>query len=211
MSYIYLNNGLPVVSNNSASGTDRMSTEADGTLVFQGASTVWDDLRVPLYARSTGSAPSYTSGFAGNATLYAWYFANGATDMLHFEMQMPHGWRGTVIYPHVHWAPVTTGTGTVRWMLEWTWAEIGATYGASSTYNMDETISTASQWKHLITGGVGGLIPSSSQDGLSSMLVGRIYRVGGGTGDTYAGSAALLAIDFHYELDTVGSREPTAK
>jgi len=75
----------------------------------------------------------------------------------------------------------------------------------------DETISTASQWKHLLASGTGITPSSGTQDGLSSLLIGRLYRVGGGTGDTYAASAALISIDIHYELNTIGSREMTTK
>lgn len=191
--------------------TDYSLFEEDGTLTFNGAATVWDDLRVPLYSRGVGSSPTYTSGFAGNANLYSWYFSNTGTNNLYFEMQMPHSWDGTTIYPHIHWCPTTTGTGSVRWILEYSWADITDTFGASATFNMDSTISTSSQWKHTIASNASGLTPSTSQDGISTMMVCRLYRVGGGTGDTYAASASLLAIDFHYRINTVGSRQEYVK
>jgi hypothetical protein len=45
------------------------------------------------------------------------------------------------------------------------------------------------------------------------MLVCRLFRDAAGVGgtDDYDDDAGLLEIDFHYEIDTIGSRTETAK
>jgi len=47
--FIVPSNGIVTVSNKTNSSGDASQTETDGTLLFLGAATVWDDLRVPLY------------------------------------------------------------------------------------------------------------------------------------------------------------------
>jgi hypothetical protein len=211
MTYSIPTNGVLTISNDSNSSGNTTRIEPDGTVVFLGNATVWDDLRIPLYSRGGGSAPSFSSGFAGNSTLYTWNFAGNATQMMYLEAQMPHSWNGTTIYPHVHWAPATTGTGSVVWYWEYVWVNVNGTYGASSTLSTTSTLAAPSQWKHIIAGNPTGIAPSQNQNSLSSVMIGRLYRIGGGTGDTYTGSASLLSIDIHYELDTIGSRDTITK
>ena len=187
------------------------STEADGTQVFVGNATTWDDLRVQILTRVGGTAPTFTSNFAGNANLYYYAFATGTTNSVYFEVQMPHSWAGTKIYPHVHCSPTTVNSGTVRWILEYTWANIDGTFSSSSTYNMDATFTSSTAWKHYLATNTGITPSTGTQDGISTMMICRLYRVGGGTGDTYAANAALIAFDIHYEQNTTGSRTPTTK
>jgi hypothetical protein len=40
---------------------------------------------------------------------------------------------------------------------------------------------------------------------VSSILLCHFYRQGADATDTFAGSAALLSVDFHYEIDSFGS------
>jgi hypothetical protein len=46
---------------------------------------------------------------------------------------------------------------------------------------------------------------------ISSILICRIWRDGGKPNDTYQSDAGLLFLDFHYQLDTYGSRDEYAK
>jgi hypothetical protein len=57
---------------------------------------------------------------------------------------------------------------------------------------------------------------TGTDKGISSMLICNIKRTDTGTDDTWAGTASgslpmILEIDFHYEIDTIGSREPASK
>ncbi|MEI6091939.1 MAG: hypothetical protein WCR42_15905, partial [bacterium] len=134
------------------------------------------------------------------------------TRSVYFEVQMPHSWVGgtSKIYPHVHWAPTTTNTGTCRWVFEYTWVDINGTFGTSTTYVMDGAASSGTAWKHYIVG-AGGITPSGTQGGVSTMMICRLYREGGNAADTYTGNACLIAFDIHFEKDTEGSRTEFTK
>ena len=53
----------------------------------------------------------------------------------------------------------------------------------------------------------------SAIDGVSAMLIGRVFRdaTGAGGTDDYGADAILLEIDFHYEIDGFGSRDEYIK
>ncbi len=53
--------------------------------------------------------------------------------------------------------------------------------------------------------------PREAAENVSSILVCRLYRYASDTLDTYAGLAALLEFDLHYEIDTIGSKTETSK
>jgi len=175
---------------------------------------VWDDLRVTMDKGSSAAVLDYLSGNSGPQI---WYFRNGAgIEAMSFTVQLPHSWKeGTTIYPHLHWTPKETGTGNVEWNYEYTWVNYN-----SSTPEVFPAITTSvvlssgpfTANTHLITpltSGNAGI--SASGKKISSILVCRIWRNSSNSNDTYAANAGLLFLDFHYELDTFGSRDEYAK
>ena len=185
--------------------------ESDGTLVFNGDATVWDDMRIVpgAWVFAGTSDPEITDWTpTGSGTTYKVYeFA--ASDQAFFTIQLPHSYKqGTNISVHVHWTPGARGNEengkTVAWKLNYSWANIDGTFGAAGTADMTDTCDGTDD-KHLMTPAVA---ITGTNKNISSMLVCRIYR---DTGDTWASAVPgqqpiLLEIDFHYELDTVGSR-----
>lgn len=195
-------------------GTSPNYIQYDGTagyFKYNGTTTIWDDLRIQVTTRSGGSAPVFTASFAGNLNLYTYQFDDATEQNVYFEAQMPHSWAGTTIYPHVHWSPVTTNTGTCKWVLEYTWVNYDGTFGASGTLALDGVVSSGSQWKHMIASNASGITPTASQSDISSMLICRIYRKAGDPGDDLTGKASLLSIDFHFEKNTEGSQSQYTK
>lgn len=195
-------------------GADRSYFEPDGTLVFGGAAVVWDDMRIAGSAvRAGGTAPSLAV-FGSSGSLRTYQFSGSALNEVEFEVQLSHAYMpGTDIHPHVHWCPTTTGAGNVVWFLEYAWANIGATFPGSSTINTGAVAAGGTAWAHKMTDLLDGgndYINGSGKT-ISSMLVCRLYRNGGSGSDTYAAPVALLEFDFHYILNTVGSREETTK
>jgi hypothetical protein len=171
------------------------------TLNFMVGGGKWDDLRIASSSVRLGSsAPNLTASFAGNANLYTIQFANTGTEIVYFDIQMPHAWEtGTTVYPHVHFSPITTGTGTVQFILEYTWANINGTFGGSSTCTMTNVISSNSQWNHLLATNSTGI--SGSGKGISSMLVCRLYR------DNTVGGNLAANVSF-LEFDRILSGQP---
>lgn len=190
--------------------TDYSIFEADGTLAFEGAATVWNDMRVPGTSARLGSSAPAVAAFLGAGGLYVLQFnGTGVANDIYFEIQMSHEYKeGTNILPHVHWTPTDTNTGNVVWYLEYSWANIGATFGASTTITSTPEAAGGTAWVHKVANfaaitGTGKTI--------SSMLVCRLYRDPADVNDTYAHPAAFLEFDLHFEIDTVGSRQTTVK
>jgi hypothetical protein len=204
-------------------GTLRSRVKGDGRWRHDGATT-YDDLRIEPTVRSTGArAPSFEQWFtdgAGSQGLYLYSFddaAAGSEKEIFFQMQMPHNWKeGTAIQIHIHWIGNTDDTTSQpRFGLEYTWADIGQVFGNSTIVydtqgNIDGSGSSDTNitaFKHYINH-FAAITPSATQNNISSILIGRIFRNSSDAGDTYnvAGNkCGLLYIDAHYEIDSFGS------
>jgi hypothetical protein len=198
--------------------THAVKIATGGEMTFEGTATVWDDLRIlpSTFDFAGGSDPSivnYQPGGSGT-TFKVWEFQ--LDDQAFFTCQMPHSYKqGTDIYCHVHWTPGIRGneegTNAVAWKLDYSWANIGANFGASATIDMTDACENTDH-QHLMT--PQATITGTSKN-ISSMLICRIYRHDV-AGDTWAGTASgqlpiLLEVDFHYEMDTVGSKTDISK
>jgi hypothetical protein len=186
-----------------------------GEITFIGSATRWDDLRIEPNARTTGAkAPTFATY---KTTLYLYDFDNaaaGSEKEIFFTVQLPHAWKeGSTIYPHVHWVNRTAGTAghVVRWGLEWTKAKIATVFGATTTQygttivaSGDITVADS----HLITS-LGSI--TMTGDTVSTVLICRLFRNSSDSADTYTGTAGLLYIDFHIELDSFGSAQEYIK
>ena len=192
--------------------THYLEIEEDGTLVLHGNATVWDDLRVP--AQNTKLTPSKSEPAFEELVdgLYVMKFniSNADDESIHFIAQMPHGYKeGSDIYPHIHWCPDSTNTGNVRWQFEYVIANIDGVFASSA---ISETITEAAdgiQHKHQ-------LVSFSPIDGagltISHILVCRLTRLStSDAADTFTGNACFLEFDFHFEKDTIGSRQELIK
>lgn len=199
---------------------DAIATQFDENLVYQatGDATVWEDLRVPLNATKIAGTnqPGWEAWING---LFLYWFDAATEEEVWFSVQMPHSWAGTAIIPHVHWTPKVTADGTpanqtVEWGLEYSWVDISGdfpasqiVYGKTSLPNDANIVAN----RHYMTN-LTSISPTASQDGLSSMLVCRLFRnATDGVDDTYENDAGLLEFDIHYEVDMLGSRSVSSK
>jgi hypothetical protein len=193
------------------SGTSNTTFENDGTVVFNGAATVFDDVRGILISRTEATSPTM-SPFGGSTTIYEWQFdKNLSTKYLCCDIQLPHGYKeGSKIYPHIHWTPSDAGTGNVVWKVDYEWVNVGGSYNLTTTTTLSATVAANGAW----ASGIADLAPTGI-DGtgktISSILVCRIYRDGNDAADTYDNSAAIIGFDIHVEENTLGSRTVTTK
>lgn len=202
-----------------------------GHQTMVGDAQPWEDLRIEPVVRQTAGTgvPAFekyfddSAGTSRGVFLYSFTDENTANQKeIFFTMQMPHAWNGGAIKLHIHWVGNEADTdATPIWGLEYTWKEIGEVFGdttivyttggnidGSGTADPDITVG-----KHYISE-FGDLTPGTSADGLSSILIGRLFRFSGDASDTYnvAGNkCGLLYIDAHYQSNSLGSDEEYVK
>ena len=180
----------------------------DGNAIFLGRHAyyppVWDDMRVPANTAIAGSNPPTLSVFVG--TVRAWHFSATVVESLHFEAQISHRYKeGTDIQPHIHWSPTSAAAGTVSWGLEYTVATPTVQFPTTSTLSV-AAVSGGTARLHQVDG-LGTI--SMAGNKISTMIVGRVYR--NAPADTYPDLAVLHEIDFHFQVDTPGSKQPFLK
>lgn len=179
-----------------------------------GTATVWDDMRVTLSDAATGTvAPQWDNfpidGSTSNPFLY--WFKNSGIDEMYFVVQLPHTWvEGTAILPHIHWvasADGASGPTVPRWGLQYCWLNIGEKFSAYTTIYGTTTVPNevlVKDRQYLTPLGSGGMDGSGKT--ISSMLICRVFRDGDNAADTYSGYAGALEIDFHIQINSMGSR-----
>lgn len=183
--------------------------EADGTLTFHNDATVWKDENFSGFsAGAVANAPDNiawdggtieTKGFDGVATL----------EQLYANKELQHDYlEGSDLVFHIHWAPTTAGAGNVKWNIDYTIErDVTGTIAAGSLSVVDAASGTAWQPERVNIGTVNGAnVLIADQIGI------RLYRDPTDVQDTYGADAALaFTFGYHYELDTVGSRQITTK
>jgi hypothetical protein len=191
--------------------TNYIQFDNRGELTLHGNATVYEDLRVPVTSTKRGGTKDPTlrrvlDNGSGSQGVFAFWFDKNVEEELYLIVQMPHAWKeGSQIYPHIHWLADTDLNGsTVEWGLEYSWASIGNTYGNTSIiteYNTLAALGPVTAYQHTYT-----TLPAIDATGqtMSSILMCRIFRNAASSNDTYNRDAALLEIDFHYEIDKLG-------
>ena len=155
----------------------------------------------------TKSEPAFEN-FADGLFAFAFEATNADDESLHFVAQLPHSYKeGTDIVPHVHWMPSTTNAGSVVWELEYIWVNVnGTTPGSTSVTVTDAGDGTALKQQKAIFAAIDGTGKT-----ISSVLTGRLTRLTSDPGDDFTGIAYGLEIDFHHQINTIGSRQPLVK
>ena len=167
--------------------------------------TFWDDVRVPGLSVEGGTiSGAELRPFGPNGSLQVYQFNPDNSSEVFFTVQIPHSYKeGTDVHPHVHWTPTTASGGDVRWRFRYAWANIYEDFPVYTTVNINATAS-GTAWNHQVNGF--GAIDGTGKK-ISSMLVCRLMRYGDYGQDTYPDYASFLEFDFHFEVDSPGSRE----
>jgi hypothetical protein len=181
----------------------------------------WEDVRIEPTARTTGAnAPTFEQWFtngAGSRGVYLYSFDKAITAQqkeIFFTLQLPHAWNGGAVHLHVHWIGDTNGAAaTPQWGLEYTFKNLGAVFGNTAiilgTGNEQGDASIVAL-KHYVTE-LGILTPDATNNAISAVLIGRLFRNSGNVSDTYAGKCGLLYIDAHIVMDATGSVQEYVK
>ena len=184
--------------------------EEDGTLVFLGDAVVYDDQQVNISSVKlpASGAPSW-GAFNGGQVLE---FAAGADNVIYFVAQLSHKYKhGTDLEFHVHTSVPDDTAGVVRWIFTYSWADIANDFPSETTTTTEQTIALNSADAHLYKDIDAAVSSASGEGNVSGILLCSLTREGTHANDTYGDVIRLLAADFHFQIDTVGSREETSK
>lgn len=181
--------------------------ESDGTLVFNGDATVWKDIKFPMAPpKTTGAGNPSLVTYNGNMRGYA-FAVNDAHD---FDPQeMDHDAKiGSTATWHVHWLSRSNdGTNrAVKWELEYDVEPSSGAVPSPTTASVEITITA------------GSAVNTVQRDNITTFTIPAIARLAGARIKRIASAGAapsvdpvLRAVHFHYEIDTVGSREILTK
>ena len=189
--------------------TGRTKFEDDGTAVFSGDATVWDDI--------TGSLVGRTLSSVVGGVQYDWdentvvFNSNGdiatTADRIGFNIQVPHAAivDGTIDL-HMHWEQIDAVARefTVKHRIQ-------NNGDAKNTTWVTTVIATGTDQKFTwVSGTLNQLDDLVDIDmtsiGISSVIQFQIART-----DSVAGDIAVTFVDVHVEKDTLGSREEYVK
>jgi hypothetical protein len=167
-----------------------------------------DDIRVTIDRGSNSAQLGSLTGIPGPQI---WFFRDGeGIEAMSFTVQLPHNWKeGSTIHPHIHWIPKTSAaTGTMKWNLEYTWADTDGTYSGLTTSSVT-TNGPFVMNQHIMTNLTSGNVGiSGSGKTISSVLICRIYRNSSDEEDTYSGDAGGLSMDFRISLKNTFVENP---
>ena len=181
--------------------------EEDGTATFNGNATVWKDVMFPM-------APPKTTG-AGNPTLVTYNgnlrgYSFAVGDAHDFDPQeMEHDSKvGSTATFHVHWLS-RSNDGTdraVKWELEYDIEPGTGAVPVTVTASVEVPIPAGSAVNTVQRTDVSTFTITA----IARLVGARINRVAS-TGTAPSVDPVLRALHFHYEIDTVGSRQITSK
>ena len=195
----------------SISEADSLTLLGDDALTLQ--DTVWDDLRISLNELPTFGFGSDPARLTWLTDFQLYEFSEG--DSLQFSAQIPHTYKeGTDLKPHLHWTPHARGNeengNTVAWKLDYTIVAPNGVFPASGTVDLSDVVD-GTDHKHQVAQSA---TISGSGIVISSMIVGRLRRDSSGdtwATDTVGNRPAVLELDFHFEVNTLGSRQEYTK
>jgi len=172
---------------------------------------VYDDLRFsPGSVKGAGTFPPTDTAYKGG---YILGFSTGPNnEAIQFTAQLPHKYKeGTDIVFHLHWTIPASGAGggaeNVKWDFTHSWANAGVVFPANSSATVTVDVQNDVLDTHMLDNVV---TISGAGKTISSVLICSLTRDVGVAND-YANDAYFLEADFHFQIDTMGSRQITTK
>jgi hypothetical protein len=168
----------------------------------------WTDYLSSISTGKVAGANTPTwSAFRGNIDAYE--FDNASMNEVWMVFHINHDYKeGTGLYPHVHWSPNTTNTGVVRWGFEYMYAKghSQGSFPASTTVYVEETISSSSQYLHIISEvSDANVIPSTNMETDGIVLM-RLFRDAAHVNDTFPDPVHGFFVDLHVQVDKIATR-----
>jgi len=170
----------------------------------------WNDFNFDaLHLTRGAAAPDLVTLFGAGGVKGLAFDGVATLEEVHGGGEILHPWlEGTDIIPHVHWMPTTADAGSAQWFLEYSWANLGEAFGATTTISVvDPSFGVA--WRHQLVD-----LPTISGAGflIGSCFMFRLYRDPlGAADDDYEHDAVLLSVGLHHQVDAFGSRQILVK
>jgi hypothetical protein len=192
------------------STTNYSGFEADGTLVFTGTATVFNDANVgALVLQTGGTLPGIVewldnTGAASGIETRGFAIGERGSG----SIEIPHDYKeGTNLVFHIHWGAndAPTGTDYVNWQLTYSITRGETTFPPSTTIAKEDPYDTQYELKRTDFAAINGAALKIGDQ--FNFKIKRIAAVG----DAFAGEALVETLGFHYECDTVGSRTISSK
>jgi len=135
--------------------------------------------------------------------IYAYHFEDSKRNEMYATFNINHDYKvNSLMYPHIHWAPMSASTGNVRWVIEYTLAK-GHTQGDIVTGIPTQVVLNSSG-----TGTIGEhiivevpLTAAFSAAEPDTVVLMTIYRDAANVGDTFVGDAVIFMLNIHYQSD----------
>ena len=179
----------------------------DGTLVFNGTATVWDDINFSIgQLRSGGTRPAFIS--KRGSPIYQDSFAVG--EEVSGSVEIPHATKlSSAVTPHIHiTSDAGDTTGNCRFEMTITVNLYdGSEWFGSGTVTDTGDIAIASAWQKLTADFTSTVNNLASVGAQIEITIERIAAVS----DEWAGEIFVSTFGFHVEKDMVGSRLITTK
>lgn len=154
----------------------------------------------PTVREGSGN-PAELTVFRDNVVAYS-YVANAMSES-YTNWDVPLSWApGTDLYLAFHWSPGnSTATGSVRWCIEYTGAQVNGTFFPSIIEHYDSA-ADGTAYKHYQK--VSTPFPGADAAPNMRFLI-RIFRDGAAAEDTFPDPAFLLGVDFYYQVSKFGT------
>ena len=168
---------------------------------------VWDDLRTPANnAKAVPGKEAKDQAYKGGVVFK---FEDNKDQAVAFNVQLPHKYKeGEDIEFHLHLVYPTATAGNTRWIFTYSWANIGDTHPAETT--VTTIIASPNEIDNHQLAEIAATIDGTGKT-VSSMLICSVTREGTDGTDTLGQDVYLTELDFHYPIDTIGSRQEASK
>lgn len=162
---------------------------------------VWRELVaqfIPPISSATDN-PTYTTFISD---IDAYHFPAAVEKKLGLRMNINNDiLADSIIYPCVHWSPKDSNTGTVRWKIELSIANVNGTFTDGGVVYLEQSGGgTTAQHQRIELQESTITAPSPN-----AMIIGNISRDSTHVNDTYTGEAVLHGITLNYQSDRIGT------
>jgi len=168
---------------------------------------VWTDLSISMANTKTPASNAPTWRYFQGTEVPA--FSASQVNVLYFTAQLPHSYKeGSDLEFHIHISYPDANVGDSRWYFNYSWANDDAVFAVPTI--VLKTVASPTTTNYHQRADIATTISGVGKK-ISSVLVCSIQRLGNVGEDTYANEIYLLSGDFHYQIDTIGSRTQLVK